>query len=713
MVKNKYKYFFESANWQDFKKRLRQLPEKATGDQFEILTKHFLEINPTYATKLKHVWLLKEVPSQIRSLLNLPGPDEGIDLIAETKEKEYWAIQCKYREDETRSLSRKDIDTFTGLAFVICKNISLGLVCTTADRFSHRLKKYGERLSFCAGDVWRALDEDFFSRLKQIIEGKAGTLKPFQPFPHQKRAIRNAHRHFLDDNQSRGKLISACGTGKSLTSYWIAGDLDAKTILIAVPSLALIRQSLIVWTRESLAQKRDINWICVCSDESVGDIERDDMVMFTQDLGIRIHTDSNEIAHWLKDRKKGTTVVFATYQSGRAIAEASRKAKTAFDLGILDEAHKTVGKRDTLFSHLLDDENIRINKRLFMTATERRYRGQSDEILSMDDPVTYGDTFELLSFKEALESDPPILSDYKIITILVTRTEIAQLVRKNLLVRPDKGKWDKDVEAEMLASVIALRKAIQSQPIRHAISFHSSIARARAFKEIQEVFNRFFPEYKKLEAFHVSGKMPTAQRSRLIDDFEQSRRALITNARCLSEGVDIPDIDCVLFADPRKSTIDIVQAVGRALRKSESKKLGYVIIPVIQDGNQPDADSLKSESYDHLLMTLRALASNDDRIVEYFRAISQGKRPGRGEYPIEIDIPIGQKIDAKLFAESIELKLWSRLAKLSWRPFEEARAFVHSLQLKSYTEWRKYCQGQLPGKPPLPDGYPGKSPYNL
>ena len=183
---------------------------------------------------------------------------------------------------------------------------------------------------------------------------------------------------------------------------------------------------------------------------------------------------------------------------------------------------------------------------------------------------------------------------------------------------------------------------------------------------------------------------------------------MVTNARCLSEGIDIPDIDCVLFADPRKSTIDIVQAVGRALRKSESKKLGYIIIPVIQDGNQPDADSLKSESYDHLLMTLRALASNDDRIVEYFRAISQGRAPGRGEYPIEIDIPIGRKIDAKLFAESIELKLWSRLAKLSWRPFEEARDFVQELDLNSQSEWVRYCRGQIPEKPPLPKDIPLK-----
>lgn len=595
MAKIQYEYFLKSNNWQDFKNQLNGLPEKAKGDQFEILTKYFLKLNPTYATKLNHVWLLNEIPSPIRSFLNLPGPDEGIDLIAETKDKEYWAIQCKYREDESRSLSRKDIDTFTGLAFVICKNISLGLVCTTAERFSHRLKKYGERLSFCAGDVWRGLDEDFFLRLKQDIEGKAVPIKPLKPFPHQERAINNAANHFLTEKQSRGKLISACGTGKSLTSYWISERLNAKSILVAVPSLALIRQSLIVWTREAIAQGREINWICVCSDEFVGDIDRDDAVVLTQDLGIRVHTDVEEIAHWLRDQKKGATVVFSTYQSGRVIAKAAQEANVVFDLGILDEAHKTVGKNDTLFSHLLYDENIKIKKRVFMTATERHYRGQSDEIVSMDNPDLYGETFELLSFKEALEADPPILSDYRIITIFVSREEVAELVRNNLLVRPDKGKWDKDVEAEMLASAIALRKAINQNPIKHAISFHGSIARAKAFKETQEIINNSFSEFNKLNVFHVSGRIPTAERSRIIQDFENSKTALVTNARCLSEGVDIPNIDCVLFADPRKSTIDIVQAVGRALRKSDLKKLGYVIIPVLQDTDKPNGDLLKSE----------------------------------------------------------------------------------------------------------------------
>ena len=232
----------------------------------------------------------------------------------------------------------------------------------------------------------------------------------------------------------------------------------------------------------------------------------------------------------------------------------------------MDEAHKTVGDSDKLFSHLLHDANLPIRRRIFMTATERRYAGQSDTVLSMDNPAIYGETFHLLSFKRALEYDPPILSDYKIISIAVSRDEVAELIRKNVFVKPDKGRWNKEIEADMLASLIALRKAMAKHPIRHAVSFHSSIQRAELFKTHNDAFTRAFPKYGGLETFHVSGKTPTGTRARIIGEFAQTQRALITNARCLTEGVDVPGIDCVLFADPRRSAVDIVQAVGRALR---------------------------------------------------------------------------------------------------------------------------------------------------
>jgi len=699
-------------NWQDFKAHVNPLSKKQKGDCFEALTRYFLQLDPKYATQLKDVRMLSDVPTRVHKRLNLPMPDEGIDLIAETKDGKYWAIQCKYRDDEEKSLTRKELSTFTDLAFGICKNIELALVCTSADRFSHKLKMYGERLSFCAGDVWRGLDKEFIKRLRNSLNNKAPTLKPLKPRKHQSFAIQQAHQHFVKEKNSRGKLIQPCGAGKTLTAYWLARKLKARTILVAVPSLSLVRQTLEVWTRETIANRQNVHWIAVCSDETVGDYNREDVAVLTQDLGVRIHTGPGEIARWLKDQKdqkdqRGkTTVVFTTYQSSQSTAEAARRARVVFDIGIMDEAHKTVGKKDKLFSHLLYDANIRIKKRIFMTATERRYMGNSDEIASMDDPDLYGETFELLSFKRALESKPAILSDYKIVTVQVTRREVARLIKRNVFVKPDRGKWDADVEAESFAALIALRKAMKKYPIRHAISFHNSIARARAFQTNQDNFSSAFPEYGKLDTFHVSGKTPTAARSREIDTFEAAKRGLITNARCLTEGVDVPNIDCILFADPRKSAVDIVQAVGRALRVAKGKKFGYVVVPVLLDDEVADENSIRKNAFDAVLMVLRALAANDERIIEYFRSVSQGKRWRRGTRPIEIDVPDEVVVDAGSFIDSVELQFWSRLAKLSWRPFEESRTFTHCLRLKSRSEWAECRKGKLPEKGTLPEDIP-------
>jgi hypothetical protein len=400
-------------------------------------------------------------------------------------------------------------------------------------------------------------------------------------------------------------------------------------------------------------------------------------------------------------------VVFTTYQSGRSISGAVKKAGITFDLGIMDEAHKTVGKIDHLFNYLLDDNNISIKKRIFMTATERHYLGQSEQIASMNDLGRYGETFYQLSFKDALESDPPILSDYRIITMIVDKSEISDLIKKNILVRPDKGKWDREVEAEMLASAIALRKAMMEHPIKHAVSFHKSISRAKAFKEMQDNLSDAFPYYGELATHHVSGKTPTGIRVREIESFTKANRSLITNARCLTEGVDVPNIDCVLFADPRKSTVDIVQAVGRALRTASGKQLGYVIVPILIDGEATEIDiSTIKTAYTPILTVLRALAANDDRIIEYFRSISIGRKATGGLINIDIDIPDGVSLDAEKFVNSLELQLWSRLAKLSWRPFEEARRFVLQIGLKNNTEWRKFCKGELKDKGTLPEDIP-------
>jgi superfamily II DNA or RNA helicase len=696
------------SSWEDIQDKLRNLSEKQKGDLFEELVKSYLLLDPEYATKLSKVWLHREVPSTVRNRLKLPSADKGIDLIAQTKEGDFWAIQCKYRDDTSQSLPWREISTFTGLAFGVCRDraISFGLVCSTTERITSVLESQ-DRIGFCALDVWQSLDAEFFDRLRALLGHKPARIKRLKPRPHQATAIRDAHAHFVRKKQRRGKLIMPCGTGKSLTAYWIAQRLDARRILIAVPSLALIRQTLKVWLRESMANGLAVEWVCVCSDESAGHIERDDVAVLRQDLGVPCLTDPKEIAGWLRKTNHGLTVVFATYQSGEAIAKAARRAKVRFDLGIMDEAHKTVGAKHKLFSHLLYDRNLPIRRRIFMTATERRYQGESDQILSMDDPDIYGETFHLLTFKRALEYKPPILSDYKIVTILVSRDEVAELIRKNVFVRPDKGRWDREIEAEMLAALVALRKAMKKHSICHAVSFHSSIRRAAVFKAHNDVFTRAFPAYGQVSTFHVSGQTATGTRARIVKEFAETACGLITNARCLTEGVDVPKIDCVMFADPRRSAVDIVQAVGRALRPAAGKKMGYVIVPILHDADAKTDDIFESENFQEILTTLRALAANDDRIIEYFRAISQGKRrPGGGSVEFDLDERLAKRINLAQFARDIDLKCWSRLAKLSWRPFEDARAFVRLVKLKSSTEWRAFCKGEIPRKGRLPADIP-------
>lgn len=695
-------------NWQDLKQNLinTSLNTKQKGDIFELITKYYLLIEPTYRTKLKNVWLLNEVPIDIKKYLNLPNNDEGIDLIAQTKDNEYWAIQCKYIENENTSITREYISTFLDTSNNICKNISEKLVCTTANKQSYKFEKlYDESLTFLLANTWNNLNNEFFNQLNELLSKKTIKLNPFKPKNHQKRAIKNAYTYFIEEQNSRGKLIMACGSGKSLTAYWISQKLKAQTILIAVPSLALIKQTLEVWTRESIANCLDINWIAVCSDDTVSKLDDDIFTASTKDLGIDVSTDINYISNWLQNSKSNINIVFTTYQSGKIIAKASQKANITYDFGVLDEAHKTVGLKDSLFSHLLFDENIPIKKRLFMTATERYYKGSSDEIASMDDIELYGDDFEVLTFKEALENKPPILCDYKIIAMMVTKKEITNLIENNNYVKPANENYTEEIEAEMLASTIALHKAISKYKIKHTISFHSSIERAKFFQSQEQIFRRSFEEYTELNTFHINGTTPTSIRNKTINKFSNSTNSLITNARCLTEGVDVPNIDCVLFADPKQSTIDIVQAVGRALRLAKNKQFGYVLVPIVIDDKNIDLDDIKNKSFQAIINILRALAANDSRIIDYFDFKNTEEKISRHNL-IDFDIPLGVNIDINEFNNAIKLSVVSKIKKLKWRSFEDARSFVRNLKLSNSSEWQLYCKNDLNNKEKKPQDIP-------
>ncbi len=288
----------------------------------------------------------------------------------------------------------------------------------------------------------------------------------------------------------------------------------------------------------------------------------------------------------------------------------------------------------------------------------------------------------------------------------MTDEQIERLIRERSFVSlgPDKLS---DRTATLFASLIALRRAVETCGVRHAVSFHSSISRAKEFQKLSQEFNRAVPELPEVASFHVSGKMPSGERDAVLRDFAASGPSLVTNARCLTEGVDVPKIDCVLFADPKGSTTDVVQAVGRALRLAAGKLRGHIIIPfVVPEGAALDA-AAESAGFAFIVFVLRALASNDERIVDELRAISRGQPPKTGRilnFDVSAVFPVA--MEAEQFINAIELKCWGRLAQLAPMTYEAASEFVQSIGVRSQKQFRKWRRGAMPDLPPVPEDLP-------
>ncbi len=676
-------FFNDISTWLDYVSKQDSLNSKEKGNTFELLTKVYFKISPQYSF-YDDVWLLEETPEKILNEIGLPRQDLGVDLIAKSG-NEYHAIQCKYHSNKHQKVTYKEVSTFLA-AIAKCDKITMGYICSSANVTTKNYDKVPKKLiSKVLGDTWENLTPQFFNNLRSHLKKKPLKLSVFKPRPHQRRALKDAVKYF--DGNDRGKLIFPCGSGKSLTGFWITRELEAKNILIAVPSLSLIKQTLDVYLGQIVARKEKVKWLCICSDDSIG--KSDDVVMLTEDLGVPCVTDPNYIKAWLDQNRSEDKIIFTTYQSGKLIAEISKKLKFSFDLGIYDEAHKTVGSDKSLFSHLLFEKNISVKKRVFMTATERFYSGSKDDIVSMDDEDIYGDVFSKMTFKDAIEKD--LLTDYKIITLDIKKTEISDFIKQNGLVELNK-RWKNEPDARSLASMIALRKVMEKYPINNAVSFHSSIEKAKRNSSIHEYITEQY-NFKPISTYTVSGKQPTSERNDIVSDFAKTKKALITNARCLTEGVDVPNIDCIVFADPKKSKIDIVQALGRALRKKEGKEWGYVILPVVYDNN----NEIDNESFNDVISIIRGLAANDERIIEYFKTKTLSKGGGN---KVEASDSVFEMINEKDLSEQLEIKVWEKLSRFNWVSFEEAKVIVQGLKILNQKQFIKEYHSRIPREIP-------------
>jgi len=697
----------QSQTWEQFRSLVVTLPTtKAKGDAFEALCAAFLRTDPRYVAELKSVWLRHEVPAAITKRLNLPSSDEGIDGIAQTHSGEFWSFQCKFLSDHKATLTKNDLDGFAHLSFTHCKGIVKALVLHTSSAPIRKHKLLG--VSEIGLREFEGLDEEAWAAIRVAATSaspRAVTHKPRQPRPHQEAAVAAITTHL--QTHDRGRVLMACGSGKSLVGFWVQAAMEAKQVVVAVPSLSLLNQTLKEWATEWAARGETVRYTAVCGDESAADIG-DSFVEHAYELGIDTFTDEARIAERLKALRGEHHVVFTTYQSSHRLAAAAKAAKHTFDLGILDEAHKTVVERGGRYATLLDPK-VAIRKRIAMTATERVLKGSDDRVLSMDDPKVYGGVAFSYTFKQAIADG--VICDYKVITLAVSESRMRELIASNKHLKlHGRGKEDRLRMAQDLAAGELLAKAQSEHRVRHAISFHRSITAASGFADQWETVDRLVKRRVRSTAFHVSSKVPTGRRVELLREFRESPSAVITNARCLTEGVDVPNVDAVLFADPRRSMIDIVQAVGRTLRKNPKNpdKIGYVLLPVLVEDGQTVDEFLESSAFKEIGRVLAVLSTHDERIAEEFRAVDGGGKHNTRESRIVFggDVPVGIRLSAEEFVERCGARVWQRVAKVNWRPFKEAREWVRGLGLRGQMEWKDYRAGRLEGKPPKPADIP-------
>lgn len=656
------------------------------GDKFERMFAGYLVSEPCYRSRFKSVWLWSEWPGRGRR------PDTGIDLVAEENDDGgLCAIQCKFFAPDHR-LEKADLDSFVATSSKA--PFTSRIVVSTTDLWSKHAEDLliDERVP-CARIRLQDLQDSAidWSQFSLSRPDKMKLRVRNSSREHQKKAIHDVLEGLATAN--RGKLIMACGTGKTFTALKVAEAFAADgkhlqgRILFLVPSIALLSQALKEW---SVQTSVPMHAMAVCSDTAVGKAtDAEDIRAY--DLPFPATTNSRRLGRQLAGlhEKRLLTVVFSTYQSIATIHDAQKlHGAPAFDLIVCDEAHRTTGvtlagQDESHFVKVHDTEYLRAGKRLYMTATPRIYMDATKskaaeaaaELCSMDDEALFGRELHRLGFGEAISQE--LLSDYKVMVLAVDEKFVSKTFQKELAAASrEKGRSYDDYftdlvkitgcwnglgkrmvspdDKQLLASDIA--------PMRRAVAFNRSIA---ASKQIKDMFAGIVDKYLerapegqregllRCEVEHVDGTMNALKRGNLLDWLKAEDREdgntcrILSNARCLSEGVDVPALDAVLFLNPRNSVVDVVQAVGRVMRRAPGKKYGYIVLPIGIPADTSPEEALKdNEKYKVVWQVLQALRSHDERIEAAINKIDlTGKTPenvsiiGVGEGASEGDEP--------------------------------------------------------------------------
>ncbi len=661
----------EISAYKLIKEKLHAIPNlRHKGSLFEKISKQFLlEHDSANEYESIDLWYDWELRGKER--------DKGIDIVITTSNKEYIAVQCKFHQN---SISYNDISPFltqlqSGVGEVRFKK---GIIISTSNLTSEALKAIEQIRSTGMGiDIDEITEEDFiYSQIDwekfdpTQTQDELPLCDKKKPRSHQTEAINATKEYFSDPKNTRGKLIMACGTGKTYTSLKIMESLDPKIMLFLAPSIALLSQTF----REYAQEKSEPFYASiVCSDDKVGkskDEDNDD-IKFSE-LPIKASTRLEDIlsVHKKAQKENKRFIIFSTYQSALRIKEAQEAGLDKIDLIICDEAHRTVGamyssnERDdkNAFTLCHSDENIKAKKRLYMTATPKVYSESSkakakekdNVIYSMDDEEIFGEEIYTLNFSKAIALD--LLTDYKVIILAVRKENLSGVtnsVNKKISQLEAKGtKLDKKlINNEFVCKIVGTHKGLAKQDLivldeknkedndlknkadtfvsQRAISFCKSIQTSKNIKDSFETIMECYDEELKKKSFknlqikidHIDGTMNCKERLEKLEklnQFQPNTCKVLSNARCLSEGVDVPALDSIVFFDGKSAMVDIIQAVGRVMRKAKNKKRGYIILPIAlaESEIQNLDEAVKNTNFKNIWKVLKALRSHDPSLVD-------------------------------------------------------------------------------------------------
>lgn len=566
------------------------------GEAFEKAVKLWFSNDHEWRGFFDEVFLWSEWPlAETRDL--------GIDLVAMDKTGRHWAIQTKAYDPDS-SLKKSDVNSFISASStpLFAGRILVTTTKTIGPNLKATLASQEKETRVVSWYDLIATEYDWTQQSTQVK-----LLKPL--WRHQRNAVEVVSASLA--KEGRGQLIMACGTGKTLTSIRISEQLKSELTVVVVPSISLISQSISDWSKDA---SEAFSWWAVCSDETVGErAESEEFLAF--DLSKPSSTDEDSLVRFLQTR--GRKVIFSTYHSSDVVSKAIVKAQAVIDLAIFDEAHRLAGRVSEAFTSLLD-QALPIKMRLFQTATPKLFKKYNlkSEVenlaLSMDEEQTFGKVLYRYSFGEAIDDGK--LRDFKVLIFVVTDEDLKEEIGNRELIKVD----EKVLDYKALATNFGVIKAMLKYDLWSTITFHSRVKWAADFSTSQSLlWNKISKSSRRLESLTITGKSSASQRKarlKALDGASSEKFVQVANARCLSEGIDVPDLDAVVFVDPKASKVDITQAVGRAIRKGSGRReFGYVVLPIFLSQNEVADGVFEPAQFAATLDVLNSLKSHDEQ----------------------------------------------------------------------------------------------------